>query len=48
MVTNVQPGDLNYRRYDANKYEQDIVRSIPGHEELHKIIGDIVCALAWW
>lgn len=36
MTTNVKPSDLNYDGYENRVYDEDIVRSIPGHEELHK------------
>jgi len=41
-TTNVAPEDLNYDRYEAEKYEDDIRRSIPGYEEMHQKIDDIV------
>jgi tRNA (cmo5U34)-methyltransferase len=40
-MTNVNPDDLNYHHYDTNHYDKDIVNSIPGHIEMHEIIGDI-------
>ncbi|NQV91858.1 class I SAM-dependent methyltransferase [Candidatus Woesearchaeota archaeon] len=42
MATNVKPEDLNYDHYETAKYDKDIVRSIPGHVELHKAIDQIV------
>lgn len=42
MVTNVKPEELNYDHYEAKKYDDNIVRSIPGHKELHKHIDEIV------
>ena len=42
MATNVKPDELNYDHYETQKYDDDIVRSIPGHEELHKHIDQIV------
>ena len=42
MATNVKPDELNYDHYETKKYDDDIVRSIPGHEELHKHIDQIV------
>ncbi len=41
-MTNVQPGDLNYDHYEMQKYDNDIVRSIPGHTELHLALGYII------
>lgn len=34
-MTNIKSGDLNYSHYSTNKYDQDIVNSIPFHKELH-------------
>jgi len=34
-TTNVHPDDLNYDHYEDSKYEQEIVRVIPGHRQLH-------------
>ncbi len=42
MTTNVKPEELNYDHYATEKYDDDIVRSIPGHEELHRHIDKIV------
>src|SRR3989338_3826422 len=42
MATNVKPDELNYDHYETKKYDDDIVRSIPGHEELHRHIDQIV------
>ncbi len=42
MATNVKPKDLNYDRYEMQKYDEDIVRSIPGHEALHRHIDQII------
>ena len=42
MTTNVKPDELNYDHYETKKYDDDIVRSIPGHEELHRHIYQIV------
>ena len=42
MATNVRPTELNYDHYDTEKYDDDIVRSIPGHEELHRHIEQLV------
>jgi len=41
-TTNVAPEDLNYDRYETEKYDDDIRRSIPGYEEMHKEIDDVV------
>ncbi len=37
-TTNVKPSDLNYDKYTTEKYDQDIVNSIPYHRELHEHI----------
>ena len=42
MATNVKPDELNYDHYETKKYDEDIVRSIPGHEELHRHIDQII------
>ena len=42
MPTNVKPADLNYDSYETEKYDDEIIRSIPGHEELHQKIEDII------
>jgi tRNA (cmo5U34)-methyltransferase len=34
-TTNVKAADLNYDHYSANKYDRDIINSIPFHKELH-------------
>jgi len=44
VTTNVRPEDLNYSHYSTRKYDQDIARSIPGHKELHKKIGQVLKA----
>ncbi len=41
MATNVRAEDLNYDRYENEKYDQDILRVIPGYEKLHKKIENI-------
>ena len=38
-TTNVKASDLNYDHYSSDKYNQDIVNSIPFHKELHKKIN---------
>lgn len=35
-TTNVTAGDLNYDKYANEIYDDDIRRSIPGHDNLHK------------
>lgn len=42
MATNVKPKELNYDHYKTEKYDQDIIKSIPGHEELHKVVDKII------
>jgi len=42
MPTNVKPDDLNYDHYETEKYDWEIRDSIPGYEELHKNIDDII------
>ncbi len=42
QTTNVKPGDLNYDHYAMEVYDEDIRHSIPGHDELHKKIEEIV------
>jgi tRNA (cmo5U34)-methyltransferase len=37
-MTNVKAKDLNYDHYSSNKYDQDIVNSIPFHKDLHEEI----------
>ncbi len=41
-TTNVRADDLNYDHYITEKYDADIRRVIPGHEELHKEIEAVV------
>lgn len=41
-MTNVKPTELNYDSYEMDKYDEDIVNSIPGHRELHEEIIKIV------
>ena len=45
MATNVKPDELNYNHYETQKYDDDIVCSIPGHEELHKHIEQLIESL---
>lgn len=45
-TTNVAPTDLNYDHYETEKYDQDIVASIPGHAELHQEIANEVTKFA--
>ena len=37
-TTNVKASQLNYSKYSFQKYDQDIVNSIPFHREIHKKI----------
>jgi len=37
-TTNVKASELNYDHYSSNKYDRDIVNSIPFHKELHERI----------
>jgi hypothetical protein len=37
-TTNVAPRELNYDHYTKERYDRDIVRVIPFHKEIHKII----------
>ncbi len=41
MSTNVKPDELNYDHYEMEKYDKDIIGSIPGHEEMHRKIEEI-------
>ena len=45
MTTSVKPEELNYDHYTTVKYDEDIVRSIPGHIELHQHIDQLVESL---
>ncbi len=40
--TNVAPEELNYHNYDMEQYDRDIINSIPGHDELHKHLEELV------
>ncbi|MDD2786233.1 MAG: methyltransferase domain-containing protein [Patescibacteria group bacterium] len=40
-TTNVAAGDLNYDSYESEIYDDDIRRSIPGHDELHKKFEEV-------
>lgn len=42
MTTNVNPNDLNYHNDTPEKYDQDIVRTIPGHVKLHQHLDQLV------
>lgn len=42
MTTNVKPSDLNYDKYSTDKYDMDIINSIPYHKELHEHIMSFV------
>lgn len=37
-TTNVKPQQLNYDHYSTNKYDRDIINSIPHHQDLHESI----------
>lgn len=41
-MTNVKPSELNYDKYATDKYDRDIVNSIPYHKELHEHIISFV------
>ncbi|MDD2758159.1 MAG: class I SAM-dependent methyltransferase [Patescibacteria group bacterium] len=41
-TTNVKSTQLNYDKYTANKYDRDIVNSIPFHREIHSLIASRV------
>ena len=41
-TTNVKPGQLNYDKYTSEKYDKDIVNSIPFHREVHGLIVDFL------
>lgn len=41
-TTNVKAADLNYNHYSMNKYDRDIVNSIPFHKELHEKIVSFI------
>ncbi len=41
-TTNVKAENLNYDHYEMNKYDQDIVKVIPGHKELHEKMMEII------
>ncbi len=41
-MTNVKAKDLNYDHYEMTKYDSDIIRSIPGHEKMHKEIDKML------
>lgn len=42
MTTNVKPEELNYDHYSTEKYDRDIVNSIPFHKEIHMKIAEFV------
>lgn len=44
-MTNVTPSDLNYDSYKPEQYDKDIIKCIPGHIEIHKIIAKLVSPL---
>lgn len=37
-TTNVKASDLNYDHYATDKYDRDIINSIPHHQDLHEAI----------
>lgn len=41
-MTNVRASQLNYDKYTAGKYDQDIVNSIPFHKEIHTLLVDFI------
>lgn len=41
-TTNVRPSQLNYDKYASEKYDADIVNSIPFHRQIHALIIDFV------
>ncbi len=42
ITTNVRASQLNYHRYKGNKYNREIVDSIPYHRELHSSIATYI------
>ena len=41
-TTNVKSSQLNYDKYSSQKYDRDIVNSIPFHREIHKRIINFI------
>ncbi len=41
-MTNVAPNELNYDKYTSDKYDLDIVNSIPHHKEVHELIAKFI------
>ena len=41
-TTNVKSAQLNYDKYTANKYDRDIVNSIPFHRQIHSLIAKCI------
>jgi tRNA (cmo5U34)-methyltransferase len=41
-TTNVEPSQLNFDHYTVDKYDRDIVNSIPFHHEIHGLIESYV------
>jgi len=39
-TTNVKPSQLNYDKYNSEKYDKDIVNSIPFHRQIHSLMVD--------
>lgn len=41
-MTNVAANELNYDKYTSDKYDLDIVNSIPHHKEIHELIAKFI------
>lgn len=41
-TTNVSASELNYDKYESEIYDDDIRRSIPGYDQLHKVVEKTV------
>ncbi len=41
-MTNVAANELNYDKYTSDKYDLDIVNSIPYHKEVHELIAKFI------
>jgi len=41
-MTTITPSQLNYNDYSMNKYDRDIVNSIPHHCQIHRLIANYV------
>lgn len=44
-TTNVKSSQLNYDNYSNNKYDRDIINSIPYHQDLHRMIEYFISTL---